>query len=135
MKFLPWGFQLIFCSCNFFMAKCNVSWFFNYELNNVLDFSDLSSSIFYSNAISLSFVKISKLSSTWIGSMFLGFVNKPRLKNQIVFLVLVIVIIQFQWILHMQIMESFINIYKFITHSLQDNAWCKNIYVDENMQV
>jgi hypothetical protein len=43
IKFLPWGFWLIFCSCNFLMIKCDILSFSNYELGNVKKLLNLSS--------------------------------------------------------------------------------------------
>ncbi len=85
-------FSTIIYSHNFFMIKCNVSSFFDYKVGNVSNLLDLSS-IFLTNAISFSFMNISKVPSTCFQNLLID--QSLESKNIFIYLFLAFVIIYF----------------------------------------
>ncbi len=69
---------------NFLMIKCNISSFSNYELGNVSDLSNLSSSVLFSNVISLHSWKYQNYPPNGLIPYFQNLLKEQNWKNQII---------------------------------------------------
>lgn len=73
-----------FVHVHFLMIKCNISSFSNYELGNVSNLSNLSSSVFSSNVISLHSWKYKKYPPNGLIPYFQNLLKEQNWKNQII---------------------------------------------------